>query len=251
VQKASLTTHRYNPDPRLSANQIAEYLEAPAPRRQAILRDAKYPPTFILIRYEDAVAPVVGYFTGKEEALENGILRLKRKELSDGLTDFLRENCRLCVDALESFRSTINNLDTRNTVFKPCDLHDTKLRIKDVRISVSLQVLTEEVGRGGKRSMGAAILSFTKSKSPKEMEARCKAVSVIIYRYLKTHPRYSSLCSPHLCMAIDVPNAKIYRAGAAQQRFWKTVEASCAEVKAIWPAIEPPANYNGPLPRVA
>jgi hypothetical protein len=43
-------THKYHASPRLSANQTAEYISAKASSRKRILRDAKYPPTMLVIR---------------------------------------------------------------------------------------------------------------------------------------------------------------------------------------------------------
>ena len=157
AKSAVIIKHRYNPEPRLSANQMTQYIEAGAHKRYTILQDAKFPQTFMLIRYEDAVGPAVGYFTSKPDALENGILKLKRKELSDDLTEFASENCRLCIDALESFRATIKKLDLGKTVFRPYELRETKMDIKGVDVSVSLRMMTEEVKRGGKRSIGAVV----------------------------------------------------------------------------------------------
>jgi len=43
------------------ANQLAEYTLASPSRRQAILRNAKYVPTFLVVRYSEARAVVVIY----------------------------------------------------------------------------------------------------------------------------------------------------------------------------------------------
>jgi hypothetical protein len=240
--------HRYNPDPRLSATQMAQYMNAGADRRYVILQEAKFPRSF-MFRYTDAVNPVTNYFLGKEDALEHGILKLKMKASAEELKDFTRETYQLCIDAIESFRGTKTNLDIGKVIFKRTDLSEMKMDIKGVELSVLPHLMTEEVKRGGKRSTGAAILSFSKSKSVPELEA----TAMVIYRYLKAHPTLGALCSPELCMAIDVPNATAYRAGTAQVRFWRNVEASCSEVRRIWPTVEPPKNYNGPpiIPRAA
>ena len=52
-------THKYHPQPRLSANQVGDYLSANATNRRRILKEAKYPPTILLIRYEDAKTALV------------------------------------------------------------------------------------------------------------------------------------------------------------------------------------------------
>lgn len=239
--------HRYHEDPRLSANQLAEYLTANALGRKRILQDAKFPPTVIVIRYEDAYPPIVNFMTGSANALENGMMRIKRKAGTDDLTEYGRKNCDLCIEALESFQAAIANLDVGKTMFRKPDLHNTKLKISEVNISVSINMMTEETRRDGKLSIGAAILVFSKGPSrQREMAARCKAVALLVYQLLKSQGNTAANCDPTLCMAIDVFNARIYRAMTPQVRLLRTVEMSCEEVTNIWPLIEPPANYNGP-----
>ena len=156
--------HRYNRDPRLSATQMAQYMNAGADRRYVILQEAKFPRSF-MFRYTDAVNPVANYFLGKEDALEQGILKLKMKASAEELKEFTRETYQLCIDAIESFRATKTNLDMGKVVFKRTDLSEMKMDIKGVELSVLPHLMTEEVKRGGKRSTGAAILSFSKSRN--------------------------------------------------------------------------------------
>ena len=246
-------THRYHHSPRLSANQLAEYLTANAVIRKSILRDAKYPSTAITILYEDARRAVVNRLAGSDTALDYGILNLQRKLSAADLTDYWQKNFSLCIDALESFRGGLERLDAGKTEFVKPELHNTKLKISGVNISVSVDLMTEETKRNGSRSIGAAILVFCKDeKKIKDTERRCKTIALLIYQLLKGQANTSASCDPTLCMAIDVFNAKIYRAMTAQSRLYKTVEVSCEEVTALWPSIKPPANYNGPpLPKAA
>jgi hypothetical protein len=131
VTNSVVIKHRYHQDPRLSANQLAEYLKATAPSRKRILQEAKFPATVIVIRYEDAKAPVVGFMTGTANALEHGIVRTRRKADADDLTDYGKKNCELCVDAMESFQASIANLDVGKTKFKKPEIHNTKLKISN------------------------------------------------------------------------------------------------------------------------
>jgi hypothetical protein len=244
--------YRFNRDPRLSSNQMAEYLSATPLRRRAILREAKYPATVMVIRYQDAYGPIIGYLTGSGEALSDGVLGLRRRAEEEDLTDFLRDNCSLCIDAIQSFQSTLANLDAGKIIFRRPSRSDTKLLISGVNISVSIDAITEEPDKHGEKSTGAAILIFSKSKNEADMASRCKAVALLVYQMLKSDSKIGPTCVPELCMAIDVFNARIYRAGTGQKRLWKTVEISCDEVNAMWPTIKPPADYNGPpLPKVA
>jgi len=218
----------------------------PALARKSILRDAKFPPTAIAIRYEEARAAVVARLAGVENALDNAVAKLRRKS-ETAITDYWRKNCDLCIDAIESFRGGIACLGPGKTKFRKPDLHNTKLKISEVNVSVSIDLMTEETDRNGKRSIGAAILVFSRSvNNQKEMERRCKTIALLIFQLLKSQANTSPLVDASLCIGVDVFNAKIYRAITPQVRLLRTVETSCEEVANLWPSIKPPVNYKGP-----
>ena len=99
-------THKYHANPRLSASQISEYISANSSNRKRILREAKYPPTILLIRYDDARSAVVDHMTSvSKDALNNAILALKRKSEGEGITNYKKQNCKLCTDAIEAFQA--------------------------------------------------------------------------------------------------------------------------------------------------
>jgi hypothetical protein len=129
---------------------------------------------------------------------------------------------------------------------------NTKLLVSGVNISISISMMTEETDRNGKRTIGGALLVFSRSAKEEEMAARCKAMALLVYEVLKSQPKANPLCVPELCMAIDVFRGRIHRAGSRRKQLWRTVEISCEKVTTVWPIVKPPANYNGPLlPRVA
>jgi hypothetical protein len=239
-------TQNYHPNPRLSANQLAEYLTANATARRRILQDAKFKPTMIVIRYRDARSAVVDHFNGTERALDDAITRLKERVDSGDTTEYIVQNCELCIDAIKSFQRSKANLEVGNTQFSKPKLHNTKLQISGVSVSVSLDLMTEELDKHGKRSKGAAILVFSKNtKSEKLMAGRCKAIALLVYELLKSQASTVPNCDPALCMAIDAYNAKVYRAKGQQKQLLTTVVSSCKEITVIWPSIEPPASYAG------
>jgi hypothetical protein len=97
----------------------------------------------------------------------------------------------LYIDAIESFRSTIGNLDAEKTKFIKPDVPTTKLKVSGVDASVSINMMTEETDREEKRSIGTAILVFSKpAKKEDKMAARCKAVALPVYELLKSHPTH-------------------------------------------------------------
>jgi hypothetical protein len=76
VKIAVSFTHKYHANPRLSANQVADYLSANATNRRRILSDAKYPSTLILVRYDDARSAVTAHMAangGKKNILSDAL----------------------------------------------------------------------------------------------------------------------------------------------------------------------------------
>ena len=243
-------THKYHPQPRLSANQIADYLSANATNRRRILKDAKYPPTVLLIRYEDAKSALISHLTteaGSDGILTRKVLALRRKWDGDDITDYARTNCMLCVDAIESFQAYETQMDIGKAKFLKPMTHYPRLKISGVSISVSIDLRVERADSKGNKSIGGAMLIFSKSGGPdKNPQERCKAITLLVHELLRGSAKPSETLDPNLCMAIDVFNGTVYRARTQQKLLYKTVENSCGEVATVWPSVEPPPNYYGP-----
>ena len=243
-------THKYHPNPRLSANQVADYLSANATNRRRILSDAKYPSTMIVVRYDDARTAVAAHMAandGKKNILADALEALRRKAAKQDITDYKRQNHKLCTEAIEGFQATETKMGVGSVKFKAPDIHNSKLKISGVNVSVSLDLMTERVDGNGNKVIGGAVLVFSKTGGPeKNIEARCRAIALLTHEVLKQQLKAGETCDPNICMAIDVFNGKAYRAKAQQKQLFKTVETSCEEVATVWPTIKPPANYNGP-----
>jgi hypothetical protein len=243
-------THKYHHHPRLSANQVGDYLSANATNRRRILSDAKYPSTMILVRYDDARTAVAAHLASGGAAknfLADTLAALKRKADKDGVTDYKRQNYKLCTDAIEAFQSAEAKMGIGAVRFKASTIHNSKLKISGVSVSVSLDLLTEKTDSKGAKTLGGAILVFSKTGGvERNFFQRCQAIAMLVHEVLKQQFKDGEKCDPGLCMAIDVFSGKVYRARAQQKQLFKTVENSCEEVATVWPTIRPPANYNGP-----
>jgi hypothetical protein len=204
----------------------------------------------LLIRYEDAKSALIAHLAsdGAVDAfLDRKVLALRRKADEDGITEYARANCNLCVDAIESFQAYEENMDVGKMGFLRPNFQYSRLKISGVNISVSIDLRTEKLDSKGCKSVGGAMFVFSKSsRTDKNLPDRCKAITLLIQELLKSYVKSGEQLDPTLCMAIDVFNGKIYRAKSQQRLLYKTVVNSCGEVTTMWPSIEPPANYNGP-----
>jgi hypothetical protein len=243
-------THKYHQNPRLSANQVADYLSANATNRRRILSDAKYPPTMILVRYEDARTAVATHLAKARNS--KGILvdvlnELAHKLKQAGITNWKKTNHNLCIEAIEAFQSAEAKMGIGTTKFRAPNRSNSRLKISGVNVSVSLDLMTETTDAGGNKVLGGTVLVFSKSGGPdRNIEARCQAIAVLAQQVVEEFLGKNEVCDPRLCMAIDVFGGRVYRAGARQKRLLKTITNSCEEVATLWPSIKPPAKYNGP-----
>lgn len=239
-------THKYNPHPRLSASQVGQYLAANATGRRRILQDAKFPPTAVLVPYDEAKSALTGHLArgNRGSTLDTRLTMLERKAEDTTLTDFKVRNSRLCAEALRAFQTHEAALKLGSVAFTKPSRTFPKLRISGVLVSVSIDLLTE---RYNKPAKGGAMLVFAKSAhTRKGLPERSLALSLLIYEVLKSQAEPDSEYDPKLCMVVDVFGGVVYRAKGEQKRLLGTVTTSCEEVNHRWPSISPPKSYNGP-----
>ncbi len=244
-------THKYHPQPRLSAGQVGGYLAAPnATNRKQILREAKFPSTVPTNRYQDAKSALISHLISRGDAgdlLSKRVQMLHRKADGPDMTDYKRANCSLCIDAIETFQAYEARMGLGKLVLLKPPTHSARLKISGVHISVSLDFMVEKVSIKGIKSVGGAMLVFFKgSETDRSMLTRCNAITLLIQEILKHQLPSDQTLDPTLCMAIDVFGGNIHRAKGPQKPLLKTVENSCGEVASMWPSIDPPPKYNGP-----
>jgi len=245
---ATTFTHKYNPTPRLSASQIAEYLSANATGRRRIITDAKYPPTMLTVRYDDARDALRKHFTKKQPAKDvlGEALDLLNQKLSAGSqSDWWRTNHQLCRKAIEAFQTYEKGMGLSKVVFRLPNIGHSKLSISGVTVSVSLDLMTEVAESDGATRVGGTILCLWKTRVA-DIPHRCQAMAMLASQIVTESLKDGQACDSKLCMAVDVFGGKVYRAKTHQKQLLRTVEISCGEVATIWPSVEPPANYNGP-----
>src|ERR1700680_3081759 len=100
----------YNALPRLSANQLAEYLTATPTRRKSIVQAAKFPKTAVIARYDAARDGIIKYLC--DLARDTGILidaidsQTTRGSKTD-VSEWVKNDSALSIEAVESFHKSL------------------------------------------------------------------------------------------------------------------------------------------------
>jgi hypothetical protein len=248
----STPKYRYNPKPRLSANQLSDYLSASSTRRKRIIQDAKFPRTILVARY-GAARDVIGNYlcdiarpTGK---LVDGISALKAEsEKTD--SQWTKQDSLLSIEAIEAFHSayTKNQMGVRKIECRSI-IGNTQphLLIEGTKVSVSLNATTHMKDKDGTQRVGGLVLLFSKSETELAARAeRCRNAAVLAYFFALNFLDYAGKADPKLCFALDVFGGKAYPAPNAYKQRLGQINTSCEEIAVRWPTVKPPSDYDGP-----
>ena len=239
--------YRVHSAPRISANQLAEYALASPSRRQVILRNAKYAPTFLVVRYSEARSSVCDYLTDGSRpvaTLHKAEADLKAAAaLAD--TKFKENDALLSAEAVASFANFVTNQKQypnafSKLMFEPLVGSMPKLPLSDVSVSVQVDLVSKNMSKG---TCGAVLLQTSKAISAKSWrDEHSLYVASLIWmastEFLKGHGGVDR----NLCYAIDLFGKKATKAPSTYKTRVKNLEAACAEISAMWESIEPPAD---------
>lgn len=237
--------YRLNCDPRISANQLAEYVLASPTRRQAILRNAKYAPTFLVIRYSAARSAICRYLS--DDARPIGPLITAENEqmqlAAAAGSSFQQNDAALCAEAIKTFRGISIQNQIPFVTFTPNTQDLPKLAINGVDVSIRLDLIARN---SGKELVGGAIIQTSKAVASKSWrDDHSKIVASLVWMLSSAHLGAFGTIDRKLCMSIDVFGGEFISAPTNYKRKLNDVNASCAEIAALWSSITPPSDYDG------
>lgn len=246
MAKSDQAKYRYNESPRISANQLAEYVLASPTRRQSILRNAKFSPTFLVIRYsaaKDAICRFLSDDTRNIAILVNA--ENEQLQAAEGLgTNFQKNDASLSAEAIKAFRAIPFSNKVPYATFSQNNQSLPKLPISGVEVSIRLDLIARNQAKG---TIGGAIIQTSKAVASKSWRKdHSKVVASLVWMLSNKHLTKLGKIDRRLCMSIDVFGHDIVFAPTSYKRLLNDVEAACGEIASMWPAISPPPDYDGP-----
>lgn len=229
----------------MSANQLAEYTLASPTRRQTIIRNAKYAPTFLVIRYGAAKAAICDFLSDDTRSPGN-IAAAEQEQLNlsqTAPTPYARNDAALSAEAIESFRLMIGPNFLKGLTFTSATNYLPKLPISGVEVSVNLDLVSHNIARG---SVGGVMLQTSKAVAAKGWrEDHSKCVSSMVWMLSDKHLQGFGKVDRRQCLSLDVFARKTTPAPNHYKRILANIDASCAEIAMFWPHISPPSDFDG------
>ena len=224
-------------DPRISVNKLAEYLStSKAARREKILQDAKFPPTYQLIRYDPTKQMIQLYLSGKIPNTQALQQEIDKYGLTKTSNDFEERMKKSNAEALSIFLKFAPTLSFGDSIISLGENAPPKLNINDVAISVRPELLLS-TSKKGATSRGAIKLNISKGAVHTLGSAEFAGTLV---RHFLTSQHGPDVCDHKTCFTLDVFGKKLSETPKAITNRMKDVEAACGEIARQWDSIKAP-----------
>lgn len=237
--------YAYNPEPRLSANQLSEYLTASPGRRKSIVKAAKFPKTVVVAHYDGAWKAIPKFLCDNARPfshLTGAVVALKSKSEDPTQTAWVKDDSQMSVEAITAFQKGYNKLGLAGVECRRVTGQLPKLAISGVEISVALDMTVHKGDRAG----GAVLMISKAESSARERSDRGRNSAVLAYLFSQQHLTHLGEIDRKLCLSIDVFGGSSYPCPDTFKRKISNMEDSCEEVALRWGTTTPPDDYDGP-----
>ena len=218
-----------NENPRMSINKLAEYLQANANRRKAIVKDQKFPQEILVSWYTEARIGIVNYFSNdfNKEVLESTITSIV---VNDSDSDFQKKNKNSSIEALQKMKGFEIPKILHNCEIKSYRGKVKKIEIAGVEISINPDLILKTKNKKGDPVVGGIKLHFSKNQQLGK-DSR-ENVAMVMKKFLEEN--YSEKADGELCLSIDVFSDNVSSSPKAEKRRYQNIESACEEISSRW-----------------
>jgi hypothetical protein len=225
--------------PRISVNELANFMVASFTAQMGIIRRSKHPPTAPIIRYGDVRSVICSFLTDPQRQL-NRLVSAEETFLqrsTDASESTLRQDdARQSIEVLHAIQRMQNRLGPFEFITAP--VRQAKLTLAEVEISVRADMLVHGASRN-QEQIGAAVLRLTQDDADTDA-ARSKRremglyVATIARLHIDQNIHTERAISNRLCMSIDVQHGEMFQAPESNTRRMNDVENACRFIAAMW-----------------
>ena len=241
--------YSYNPEPRLSANQLSELVNATPTRRKSIITGAKFPKGAIVAQYRDANEQLLAFLQNPSRHNPNFLTKIEalyEKSSDTALTAWVRNDAGRSAEALEAVQNLYNKTGLSKLDLRPLPLKKPKVILEGVQVSSSASCSVH--GKFKKEdAVGCLSLLLNKSETSTAVRIeRCRAAAVLSVLYAEQHLTNFGQAKPKFSVSYDVFRGVLVTAPNTYKKRLDNMKFACEEVVIRWPSIDPPSDYDGP-----
>jgi hypothetical protein len=223
--------------PRISANDLAQFMVSSATAQLGIVKRAKTPIIPPIIRYKDARPAITGYLTDPAKKLNPLVAaeQMFQHRVADMSESTLRrDDAAKSIEVLHAIQGMQNQLAAYT--FTQAPAKQGKLALAGVEVSVHADMLVYS-----KDHIGAALLRMTQDDASTEaaIEKRKQMglyVATMVRLHLDQNISTDRKPANKLCMSIDVQHGEVFIAPNSNTRRVNDLTAACRMIAALWPS---------------
>ena len=230
--------------PRITVNDLAQYMVSSETAKIGIIRRSKYPQTAPIIRYRD-VRPVICGFLADPMRRVNQLVAAEQMfehratDTSEG--PLRRDDARASIEVLHALQRMANRLAPFEFRMAPVD--QSKVRLCGVEVSVRADLIAKAVIRNSDVS-GAAVLRMTQDTADSESaKSKRRDMGLYVATLARIHADQNlALPAPvanRACMSIDIQHGEAFQAPDANTRRVADLENACRFIAAMWESTTP------------
>jgi len=214
----------------LSINPLAEFVSAKPGRKNAIIRQKKYPNNFIPMWYRSARSSMQKYFKMGQsfDEILDGISRLQNKNPS---SDFQRSNTKNSIEALRKFLELQFPDNFRNIKCSFLNVEEKNFYINGVQVRVAPDIVLR-IQKNGQNVIGGIKFHISKSSKFTYESAKCAATGLKLFLQ-ETVAKDDEVVDPSYCLSVDVFGERVVQAPDNHDRYLKLLESACDEFKTM------------------
>jgi hypothetical protein len=225
-------------DPRISANQLAQFIVSSPAQQETIVRNAKYAMTVRLANYTPARIAIAKAYDGNGINDATLLAEAKRMETSKFPDAFETKCHQLSAKALRAFAPLTAQIDCAGTRIARPQQGFPHLMMEGVRVSVQPEVVFSMQHRGA-TAFGGVIAALAKGEASSLAKTAGKYtagnyVAFLVFQMLALHfakqggPRYLK------CFAVDAFRGDVHKTPASHVTMQKNVLAACRNIFRQW-----------------
>lgn len=224
------------PDPpRISINQLAEFMMAKAARQRQIIRNQKFKQDFLVVYYKEASEAISACLTSNMQDLfviEHAISSLEQKKPDKiGTQRRLTAN----VGALEAFQSMLDDINFGHATPELGEQSPPRLTYHGVEVSVRPEI-TLTMNDKGRALVGAVKIYMSRTTPLTDVSAGY--ISAVLQEHCRRNLAHRGDFYGPLCPVIDVGSKHVFPGVKSTAARLKDVSAACQNLAALWESVK-------------
>ena len=219
------TQLKVHQNPRISAASLAKYISKRS-QRAKILRQSKYPPAELVLRYLPAKAAARKYLAKgfSQQVLDDAKLRQQTRYQATN-SKWVRDDARQCIAVLNLLPAVCGQLPPNCGYRAAASRNQPKLNVQGVEVSVNVDLDVERYN-----DVGAVMVVFGQDSNALTMGYMATLVGMRV-------AVAGGSVDPDLCQVINVRSGAIVTASQCNPQLRRNISLACRDIKQVWPSI--------------